>query len=118
MGAKAALTAGSIAAALLVLLAGCSMTPEALEANSEAASQNYADNYLEVYQRLADTARRCITGDNGPPFRATYLSMAVEAALHKELGFGEVRLWLPVWCPRTTSFRRKSKRWVRDPAFP
>jgi hypothetical protein len=86
MGAKAALTAGWIAAALLVLLAGCSTTPEALETKSDAASQNYSDNYQEVYRRLAGTAGRCITGPGTP-----VLSMVVEATLHKELGFGEVR---------------------------
>jgi hypothetical protein len=86
MGAKAALTAGWSAAASLVLLAGCSTTPEALEAKSDAASQNYADDYQEIYRRLAGTARRCITGHD-----TRALSMAVEADLHKELGFGEVR---------------------------
>jgi hypothetical protein len=86
MGAKEALTAGWISAALLVLLAGCSTTPEALEAKSDSASRNYAANYQEVYQRLAGTARRCFAGPGTPA-----LSMAVEAALHKELGFGEVR---------------------------
>lgn len=86
MRAKAALTAVSTAVALLVLLAGCSTTPEALEAKSEAVSQNYADSYEEVYRRLAGTARRCITGH---PSNA--LRIEVEADLHKELGFADVR---------------------------
>ena len=87
MGAKAALTAGSTAVALLILLAGCSSTPEALEAESDAASQNYADNYEEIYRRLAGTARRCLTGHN-----TIASSIEVEADLQKELGFGDVRL--------------------------
>jgi hypothetical protein len=86
MGAKAALTAGWSAVALLVLLAGCSTTPEALEAKSDAVSQKYADNYEEIYRRLAGTARRCIAGHD-----TNALSMAVEADLHKERGLGDVR---------------------------
>jgi hypothetical protein len=80
------LTAGWAAAALLVLLGGCSLTPEALEAKSDAASQNYADDYQEIYRRLTGTARRCITAH-----AIRVLSMEVEADLHKELGFGVVR---------------------------
>lgn len=85
MGTKAALTVGWTAVALLVLLAGCSTTPESLEAKSDAVSQNYSDSYKEIYRRLAGTAKRCVTG------HSNVLSMEVEADLHEELGFGQVR---------------------------
>ncbi|MBN8987090.1 MAG: hypothetical protein J0H42_02500 [Rhizobiales bacterium] len=86
MGTKAPFIAVPTAVALLVLLAGCSTTPEALEAKSDAIVENYANNYEEIYQRIADTARRCFAGPGTPA-----LTMAVEADLRKELGFGEVR---------------------------
>jgi hypothetical protein len=87
MGAKAPFTAVPTAVALLVLLAGCATTPEALEAKSDAVVENYANNYEEIYQRVAATARRCFAGPSTPA-----ATMAVEADLHKERGFGEVRL--------------------------
>jgi hypothetical protein len=57
-----------------------------LETKSDAMTQNYANNYEEVYQRVVDTAKRCVASSATPA-----LTMAVEADLHKELGFGEVR---------------------------
>lgn len=86
MGARASLTAGWTAAALLVLLSGCSLTPQTLEATSDTASQNYADDYREIYRRLTGTARRCLERRDAPAF-----SVEVEADLHEELGFGIVR---------------------------
>ena len=86
MGAKAALTKGMTAVVLLVLLAGCSATPQALEASSDATSKVYTESYLETYRRLVDNARHCITGHD-----INALSMLVEADLHQELGVGEVR---------------------------
>jgi len=86
MGAKVALTArGWTAVALLLLLGGCSLTPQALESRSDDASQNYTDDYREVYRRLIGTARRCVTGNSNA------LSMTVESDLHQEVGFGVVR---------------------------
>jgi len=86
MRARAALTAGWTAAALIVLLGGCSLTPALLEDRSEDASQNYADDYQKVYLRLIDTATRCLTRHNINAAR-----MAVESDIHQEAGFGVVR---------------------------
>jgi hypothetical protein len=86
MGLKAALTKAVTAVALLALLAGCSATPQALEAGSDTASQSYAASYPEIYQRINSTARSCLTGHGT---RAA--SIEVEADLHQERGFGEVR---------------------------
>src|SRR5882724_9179785 len=86
MRVRATLAPCCAAAALLTLLAGCSATPEALESQPDAASQNYADNYQDVHRRLAGTAKRCLMGPSVPA-----LAMVVEANLQKELGFGEVR---------------------------
>ncbi|MBR1228504.1 MULTISPECIES: hypothetical protein [unclassified Bradyrhizobium] len=85
MGTKAALTAGTTAVALLLLLAGCSATPESLESKSDNVSQNYADNYEEVYRRLTSTARRCVTGGTNAARNE------VVSNLHQELGFAVVR---------------------------
>ena len=85
MGTKAALTAGTTAVALLVLLAGCAATPESLEFKSDDVSQNYADNYEEVYRRLTSTARRCVTGG------IIAARNVVVSNLHNELGFAVVR---------------------------
>lgn len=79
---------GAVWAAVIffILLSGCSTTPEAIDAKSDAASQSYSDNYEEVYRRLAGAARRCMTGH---PTRA--LSMEVEANLYRERGLADVR---------------------------
>jgi hypothetical protein len=91
MGLKAALIKAVTAVALLALLAGCSATPQALEAGSATASQSYAANYLEVHQRLSGTARRCLTSNGARLGSIDLGSIEVEADLHQERSFGEVR---------------------------
>ena len=86
MGPEAALIKGGAAVALLAFLAGCSTTPDALEANSNVTSKAYTESYPETYRRLVDNARRCLTGHD-----INIASMLVDADLHQELGFGEVR---------------------------
>jgi hypothetical protein len=86
MRAKAILAKGSFVVGLLVLLGGCSTTPEALEAKSEAVSQNYAENYEEVYRRLTNTARRCLATQSINAVR-----LEVETDLHKERDFANIR---------------------------
>lgn len=86
MGAKATLLA-RLAVTLPVLLAGCSITPELLQSQADAASQNYIENYEAVYRRVASMARRCLI-----PKDLVISSFEVEAELHKELGFADVRL--------------------------
>jgi hypothetical protein len=78
--------AACFAVVLLLSLAGCSTTPEALESGADATGKIYPENYLETYRRLVDNGRRCATGGD-----TRALSMLVEADLHQDLGFGEVR---------------------------
>lgn len=85
MGAKEAVAA-CLAVVLLLPLAGCSSTPEALESSSDARARVYPENYLETYKRLVENGRRCTTGGD-----TRALSMRLEADLHQDLGFAEVR---------------------------
>ena len=77
---------GTTTIALLALLAGCSTTPQALEESATATSKAYVNNYLEIYQRITTTSRRCLTGHG-----TNAASIEVEAELHQERNFGEVR---------------------------
>ena len=83
MGVKGA---ASLAVVLLLPLAGCSTTPEALESGSDARGKVYPESYLETYRRLVDNGKRCTTGGD-----TRALSMRLEADLHQDVGFGEVR---------------------------
>ena len=85
MGVSAAFPAVT-AAALLVLLTGCSLTPESLQSEPDAASQDYGENYETVFRRLTDTSRRCLMSNN-----TVGSAMDVDAELHRDLGYGQVR---------------------------
>lgn len=85
MGPKAAL----ITAVCGLALGGCSTTPANLEANTAPKSQTYAENYQEIYRRVAGTAKRCFSSEMGK-----YAAMTVDSELYSELGRGEVSVSL------------------------
>lgn len=68
-----------------LLLAGCSSTPSDLESKAAPAVQTYTENYQEIFRRVSTTAKRCEAGN----VNAT-ASMAVDAQLYSELGYGEI----------------------------
>ena len=73
--------------ALMLALASCSTTPEALE-NSPKASRiekTYSENYQALYRKIHDPASRCLVGSPGI---ATQLIL--DAQLYPDLGFGEM----------------------------
>lgn len=67
------------------MLAGCSSTPAELEAKSAPAVQSYSENYQEIYRRVSTTAKRCESGNV-----SAMASLAVDAELYSELGYGEI----------------------------
>lgn len=69
------------------LLSGCSTTPENLADKTEPIVRSYSANYQEIYRRVSSTAKRCISGNAGP-----YTSLAVDADLYSELGYGDVQV--------------------------
>ncbi len=71
--------------ALATLLGACSTTPADLEAKTEPMVQNYSENYQEIYRRVSTTAKRCIAGNI-----SAYASMAIDAELYSDLGYGEI----------------------------
>lgn len=68
-----------------LLLAGCSSTPANLESKAAPTFQTYTENYQEIFRRVSTTAKRCEAGN----MNAT-ASMAVDAQLYSELGYGEI----------------------------
>ena len=78
-----------IAAVLALACAGCSSTPAELEAKTEPITQNYPENYQEIFRRVSSTAKRCFAGNVG-----AYASFAVDSELYSELGYGELTLSL------------------------
>jgi hypothetical protein len=73
----------------LTVFTGCSSTPADLEAKTTPVTQNYPENYQEIYRRVAGTAKRCFTTSMG-----AYASMAVDSEIYSELGYGEISLSL------------------------
>jgi hypothetical protein len=71
------------------LLAGCSTTPADLEAKTTPIIQTYPDNYQEIYRRVSTNAKRCYARNT-----SSYSSMAVDADLYPDLGYGDVTLSL------------------------
>lgn len=67
------------------VLAGCSSTPAELEATSAPTAQSYTENYQEIYRRVSTTAKRCESGNV-----SAMASLAVDAELYSELGYGEI----------------------------
>lgn len=72
-----------------VWLGGCSTTPAQLEAKTDAVIQNYPENYQEIYRRVSTASKRCIAGNI-----SAYASMAVDAELYSELGYGDITMSL------------------------
>jgi len=81
-----------VAAALSACVAGCSTTPADLEAKSAPAITAFTENYQEIYRRTSGLAKRCIASSMGP-----YASMAVDADLFPDLGYGEITVSLINW---------------------
>jgi hypothetical protein len=73
----------------LLILSGCSSTPQDLDANNAPTIVNFSENYQEIYRRVSSTAKRCIAGNV-----SAYASMAVDTELYSELGYGEVQVSL------------------------
>lgn len=97
-----------IAALCIVLaMAGCSSTPEALEKSESAArsTEAYAENYQEIYRRLSSTAKRCVATNSGKR-----TSFEVDAELYNELGFGEVTLSLANYGTRNYYWKAKVEK--------
>ncbi|MBY3043700.1 hypothetical protein [Rhizobium leguminosarum] len=101
MAGKNLLTSLSIAC----ILSGCSTTPEALEKSASAArsEKSYAENYQEVYRRLADTARRCRSTTGSAAF-------TVDAQLYNELGYGEITMSMVSIYPRNYYWKAKVEK--------
>lgn len=74
-----------VVSAILALTVGCSTRPAELEAKTEAVVRTYPENYQEVFRRLSNAARRCMTGN-----LSAYASLDVDAQLYSELGYGEI----------------------------
>ncbi|NSX96159.1 hypothetical protein [Agrobacterium vitis] len=70
----------------MLSLSACSSSPDALDKSANAVRQEktYADNYQEVYRRLANTARRCMSATG------SYTSFQVDADIYSELGYAEL----------------------------
>lgn len=81
--------------ATAVALAGCSTTPAQLEEKSQPSVQAFAENYQEIYRRVSGPAKRCIAANVGP-----YASMAVDADLLPDLGYGQITVSLINWGTR------------------
>lgn len=67
------------------MLAGCSSTPAELDASSAPTVQSFSENYQEIYRRVSSTAKRCESGNV-----SAMASLAVDAELYSELGYGEI----------------------------
>lgn len=79
-------------APIAALLVGCSTTPADLEAKSTPTIIAFTENYQEIYRRTSGLAKRCIASSMGP-----YASMAVDADLFPDLGYGEITVSLINW---------------------
>lgn len=77
--------AAALAGAVILLAAGCSTSPADLETKSPPAVQSYAENYQEIFRRVSTAAKRCEAGNLN-----AVASMAVDAQLYPDLGYGEV----------------------------
>jgi hypothetical protein len=75
--------------AICAALGGCSTTPADLEAKTTPTVQTYPDNYQEIYRRVSTNAKRCYARNT-----SSYSSMAVDADLYPDLGYGDVTLSL------------------------
>jgi hypothetical protein len=95
--------AGMVLAGLL--LGACSTTPADLEAKAEPTVQNYSENYQEIYRRVSTTAKRCIAGNI-----SAYASMAVDADLYSELGYGDITMSLINWSVRNYYWSTKIEK--------
>jgi len=74
-----------LAVPLGLALSACSSTPQDLETKSAPTVQTYTENYQGIFRRVSTTAKRCEAGN----INAT-ASMAVDAQLYSELGYGEI----------------------------
>lgn len=97
-------------ACVALLLAGCSGTPTELEAKTTPVVQSYAENYQGIYRRVSSTAKRCAAGNVG-----AYASIAVDAELYPDLGYGEVTGSLINYGVRNYYWRAKIER-VEQPS--
>jgi len=77
------------AALLAFALWGCSTSPEDLQAKDPPETRQFAENYQEIFRRVSNEAKKCMTGSIG-----TYASMQVNAQLYPDLGFGELSIWI------------------------
>lgn len=74
---------------LALALLGCSTSPEDLQAKDPPETRVFAENYQEIFRRVSNEAKKCMTGSMGP-----YASMQVNAQLYPDLGFGELSIWI------------------------
>ncbi|MGJ4950946.1 hypothetical protein [Bradyrhizobium sp. HKCCYLS20291] len=88
MGIKAALPAAAIA---VLVVGGCSMSPEGLNSRDVADSRSFSESYEEIFRRLNETGKRCY-----PPGQhvsnPTHGQIESEGELHRDRGFAEFRL--------------------------
>lgn len=71
---------------LTAVVAACSPNPTNLRASTPEQVTTYAENYQEIYRRVASEARLCYRGSVG-----AYASAEVDANLYSDLGYGEVQ---------------------------
>jgi hypothetical protein len=93
------------AASAALSLGGCSSTPADLEAKTAPVVTSYSDNYQEIYRRVSTTAKRCFAGNIG-----AHASMAVDADLYSDLGYGEINTSLINWGTRNYYWTARIER--------
>lgn len=76
---------GTAALIACLVLAGCSSTPQDLEAKTAPTIRSYTENYQEIYRRISSTAKRCEAGNT-----SAMTSQAVDSELYPDLGYGEI----------------------------
>ena len=79
----------SLFVAVALTLCGCSTTPAQLEEKAAPTVQPFAENYQEIYRRVSGPARRCVAANLN-----AYASMAVDADLFPDLGYGQITISL------------------------
>jgi hypothetical protein len=70
-----------------ITLVGCASKP--LEEANKPTVQTYAEDYQGLFQRLSTASKRCFASKAG-----LYRSVAVDADLYSEIGYGQLTLTL------------------------
>jgi hypothetical protein len=95
-----------VAAGFFVLLGGCSISREGLDTHDDAESQQFSDNYEEIFRRLSVMGEKCYPRGQDRGNAGNRLSGAIESEgeLHKDRGSADFRLAVSSLSVRTNYF--------------